>query len=367
MSLEIVTDRENMRLTVGPKVFEEPHLWKIPEWSYDLKQEITPHPNVEELSQKDRNKFFCASLGPKFNSRFLGANYSLWLGDRFTTQTKNMLRNGGRSGWNVYSKALVMKANKAREYVLEAERDGLTHLIPAIVLFGLPPQKIRREVGGATWKRIAANSRTRNMLLMQRAQYLSGKEPAQDFVTLLDYPSGVLLGVHGIDLASNISAKIAPQKTRQGFEQTRHTVYDAIQMIGDGFNPSWSLKRIIEEHDKAVTVSRTKEYSDKAFDEHWSFEKDGFSATLLTSPLQIAVEGGTQHHCVASYWKMASDGEYAVLRIDGPERATLGARKHTGAWFPDQVYGACNAAVSKKCEQFAFEATIAFNKHKGPK
>lgn len=359
MTLEIVTNTSDMTITVGSKTFAEPYLWKTPEWNYDLKQEISPHPNVHSLPMKDRNKFFCEQLGPKFNLRFVAANYHLWLGDRFTRRTANMLRIGGNSGWRVYSKDLVIKANEARAHVQRAEEDGLFHLVPAIVIFGSDPQGIRKEVGPATWRRIASNSQTRNMRLMQRAQYINN-DVKSDFVSLLDFPSGVLLGVQSINDESKVASRLATRKTRQGYEQTFHVVRDAMRMIGADFNKDWSLKRITEEHDKAVTAQRTKTYSDKRFAADWAWERDNFRAELLTSPLAIAVEGGTQHHCVGSYWREARDGGYAVFKVTGKERATIGAYKREGAWILDQVYGACNAPVSVSCRDFAYKVSDEF-------
>lgn len=360
MTLEIVTDPERMVIRVGPKEFHEPYLWKVPEWGYDIKQEIAPHPAIHTLGPKERNKFFCDNLGPKFNIRFLAANYHMWLGDRFEKVTRDMLRIGGNTGWKVYSKDLVIKANRVHEHVIQAEEDGLHHLIPAIVIFEKHPSEIRKLVGPSTWRRIASNSRTRNMKLMQRSMWIACKEPSEQFLELLEFPSGVLLGVHSTDPEYAIAARICPRKTRASFEATMHTVRDTMRMLGADFNPKWSLNRINQEHNKAITAQRTKTYSAKAFCADWNFSGEGLSADLLTSPLAIAVEGGTQHHCVGSYWRESRDGKYAVMKITGNERATAGLYRRDQVWVVDQVYGACNAIVSQKCMDFAHKIATHF-------
>lgn len=360
MTLEIETDYENMKIKVGPKVFDEPYLWKVPEWSYDIKQEIAPHPAIHTLGAKERNKFFCDNLGPKFNIRFLAANYHMWLGDRFEKTTRDMLRVGGNTGWKVYSKDLVIKANRVREHINQAENDGLHHLIPAIVIFEKHPSEIRKVVGPSTWRRIAANSRTRNMKLMQRSMWLARGDAHEQFLKLIDFPSGVLLGVHSTDPEFAIAAKLTPRKTRAGLEATVHVVRDTMRMMGADFNPKWGLNRIHHEHDKAVAAQRAKTYSDKPFATAWGLHIGGLSAELLTTPLAIAVEGGTQHHCVASYWRESRDGKYAVMKVTGTERATIGLYLRHRVWIVDQVYGACNQPVSEKCREFAHKVATEF-------
>jgi hypothetical protein len=77
---------------------------------------------------------------------------------------------------------------------------------------------------------------------------------------------------------------------------------------------------------------------------------------LLVSQADIATEGATQHHCVASYARWAAMGKYAVFRIDGKERATAGVVGHV----VDQVYGACNAQVSDECRAFASKVAARY-------
>lgn len=357
--LEIRSDPSTMTISVGDKAFEKPYLWKVPEWSTDIKEEIVKDHAVYGMQPKERNQFYCSKLGPKFNLRFLAANYWLWLGDRYEKTTRDMFRVGGRTGWNKYNSELVAKAHKVEAYIKEAEADGLFHLIPAIVTFQGSPQMIRKDVGPATWRRIAANSRTRNMKLMQRAQYVTIGDAAPSFLSLLDYPSGVLLGVGSIDDDTGIAARLCERKTSRGFVKTWHIVRDARRMVGESFNPDWSLSRIKREHDAAAIKAATARYSAERFAQDWVYEKDGWKAELLTSQLLIGSEGATMHHCVGSYGSMSAKGNYLVFKIDGKERATLGAYPNA---LPDidQVCGSYNDRVSEACMTFAYQVSNAF-------
>ncbi len=157
-----------------------------------------------------------------------------------------------------------------------------------------------------------------------------------------------------------------PRKTPIAFEETLHIIADAVRM-GVDLNPEWGLNRIRREHDEWVKRDRAKRYSAATFASAWTLEKGGYSATLLTTPLEVAIEGGTMRHCVASYASYAQKGIYAVLRIDGKERATLGLNwtdSETNAWTLDQVYGVCNARVSEACRNFAIEVAGQFGPNK---
>lgn len=354
--LAIVADPRAMTITVGEKVFDRPHLIHRPEVDFSIKAEVCPDTN--EYAVEKLHKFYCSRLGPKFNRRFQAANYWLWLGGRMDRGTENSLRHPGRN-WRYYNDDLVLSASKALPYVNEAERDGLHHLVPAIVIFQASPSSIRKEVGGASWRRIAHNSKTRNQRIMQVCGIRGLSREL--FVRLLDFPSGVLGGVETGDADEVIAARLTPRKNAIAFRQTTSIVRDTRRMRGE-VNPNWSLARMRREHEEASREVRKGKFSAKTFAEPWSFSEGGFTAELLTSALDVAVEGDTQHHCVASYAGMCASQSYAVLRIDGKERATAGLHKMGKAWRVDQVYGACNMIVSEECNSFAIKAAVALAK-----
>jgi len=347
--IEMVTDSAAMRIIVGEKVFSKPDVIRRPEIDFQFKNDICPTPIGITPGVKSLHKFFAEMLGPRFNFRFFAANYWLWIGNRMTTRTANMLRYEGRH-WQKYDAELVALANANLPHVNTAERDGLYNLIPAILHYSTSPQEIRAKIGRGAWRRIATNSVTRNLLLMRAARRSPSAARDEAFIRLLDIPSGVLPAIRGGGTEDeSVAAHLTPRKRVAEFENTLNIVYDTRRMMGDDFNPEWGLARMRREHELATKMVMQRRYSTKAFAPSWQFAEEGFSAELLTSQADIATEGAMQHHCVASYANNASRGQYAVFRIDGKERATAGI---IGGRV-DQVYGACNSQVSEECKAFA--------------
>ena len=121
------------------------------------------------------------------------------------------------------------------------------------------------------------------------------------------------------------AARIAPRI--KDFDQTLDIIRDTMYMAnraGVEVNHDWSYRRWSEEHDRLSWDVARKGYSETKFAEDCSFTQNGYTFTLLTSQADISAEGMQMRHCVASYALCASKGTYAVFKIDGKERATLG-------------------------------------------
>lgn len=357
---EIVTDPKAMTITVGPRVYDRPQLARTPELHTRVKEEVCGHAPWGS-GPKAVHQHFAAILGAKFNRRFQAANYWLWVGNRMTRRTADLLRHEGKH-WHQYSDDLVWSAHLALPYVREAEEDGLLQLIPPIVTFRDSPQSIRRKIGQGAWRRVANNSISRNRLIMHatlRARRADTPPDPALFVRLLEFPSGVLRYVQGATGDEIIAARIVRRKRGEAFQQALHMVMDTRRMVGRAFNPRWSYARMAEEHDRATKESMRGRFSERRFADDWHFERDGFSASLLTSPFEIAAEGATQHHCVGSYAHLAKNGQYAIFKIEGKERATASLLLD-GTARPDQIYAACNGAVSIECRAFASQLAAEY-------
>lgn len=354
---EMVTDPQAMTISVGSHVFSKPDLSRRSERDYHFKQQICDIPMGHPQDPKSLNKFFAEMLGPRFNFRFFAANYWLWLGNRMTTRTANMLRYDGKH-WQHYDSALVGLAQPLLPYINEAERDGLYNLIPIILTHGASPQDIRARIGRGSWRRVANNSVSRNLLIMQATLRCLAPSRTETFLRLLDMPSGIMRGIRGeVGEDEIIAARITPLKRPREFQRTLDIVGDTRRMLlPEEFNPQWGYARMRREHELATKAIMQRRYSDKTFAPDWSFDDGGFSATLLTCQASIATEGAIQHHCVASYARSCAKHEYAVFRIEGKERATAGIRGD----HVDQVYGACNAQVSDECRVFAIKLAKSY-------
>ena len=174
---------------------------------------------------------------------------------------------------------------------------------------------------------------------------------------MLDVPSTLLRCMLVVDAHELMAARIAPRKTPDAFTLAHQIALDAERMLGR-VNPEWSYTRLRREHDEAARDQQRGRYSDRVFSAPWEFVAGKLEARLLVSPLEIATEGATQHHCVTSYARDAAAGRYAVVRIDGAERATAGYRLTNDGWRLDQVYAACNGRVSDACRAFAVGLNI---------
>lgn len=347
---EIVTHWNAMTITVGDMAFTTPRLWRYAEKDCSIRLEIIGEAPWQD-GPKAAYQYYAARLGKGFNRRFQAANYWLWIGHRFEPRTANLLRHEGKH-WRQYSDIIVKQAHDAFEHVKQAECDGLFNLIPLVICFGASPHEIKCMVGQGAWRRAAANTVSRNMRIlhaMNRARRCDS-DPVESFQRLLDFPTGIMRGTFAVDDDEVIAARLTHKKTARDFTATKHLVTDTKRMLGSDFNASWSLTRLIAEHNRAVRQVNKRHCSDKRFADAWTYEADGFRASLLTSKLDIATEGDVQHHCVASYAAEAASGSYAVFAIEGKERATAGVRNGR----LDQVYAACNEPASDDCKAFAF-------------
>ena len=364
---EITQSIKDKTVTVGEKVFTEPNLMRRKEWDFFIKSRLIPshalRPSAlpvddfglidDGANQAARNKVSCEYLGPKFNRRFQAANYHVWIKPYMQQSTADLLRLSGKNWWQ-YDDNLVLKAHNVLEHVNSAERDGLTNIIPAIITLQDSPKNIRARVGRGAWRKIANMSKTKSAKIMRLFSGRDFDDIDSLYVAMLDLPSGVLPFVEPTSAIDRLSAQLCNRKNLRSFIDTNRLLHDAKHMLGDNFNPAWSLSRIKKEHDyEAKRLARLR-YSDRPFADEYTFSHDGLIASLLFTPALVAEEGFLQRHCIASYAKRCRKGRYAAFRVEGRERATVGIGFEGGA-LPrlDQVYAACNQPVTRETKVFA--------------
>jgi hypothetical protein len=125
--------------------------------------------------------------------------------------------------------------------------------------------------------------------------------------------------------------------------------------MGTEPNLAWSVKRLKREHDALALKAAMAQHSPEPWAAPFVFEHDGYRFERLVSDLEMAQEGLSQRHCVASYTRAAKQGDYIVLRITGKERATFGF----GLNRCDELKGFANSEVTKDCRAAAKEAKRA--------
>lgn len=294
-------------------------------------------------------------LGARFNYRLYGAMFNAWCGWMPREAWPFLHQDGYR--WKYLHRNTVEAARHAKPYVLETINDGLLHLVPAVISFGAPPGEIKKAVGKATWKKIAANSKTRNHKISQM-HFRSGESAAAAWAAGVQmrsfclHRSGAQLVYGSLDQDIHAS-RIAGACRAIEFDSALQLIRDASRM--GVYNPEWSLRRLTREHDRAAEIRAHEGYPSKPFCADQTATVDGFTFTRVTSQSKVAAEGGKMRHCVAAYARDCQRGVYAVYAVDGPERATLGVRLNgTGRGF-DQIYGACNKRVSDRCRAAAMD------------
>ena len=263
---------------------------------------------------------------------------------------------------------IVRNLQQCKEHADRAAQDGLPHLIPLIVATGLSPHDLKTLVGKGAWKRLAANSFSRNKILchkliMAQRHVVYSNAYIGDLLSLLNqFPTTVLTELPPDQHLQTLEAlqhqcsnrvgtlKQWADKIWQNFYAT--TIDDTVAMCNQlrrPFNPRWSEKRIQEEHDLCSRLIMQRTYSHECFSwlkEPQEVEHEGYKAELLRSPIEIAMEGSRMHHCVASYAGRVELEQYLIYRLmcGDTHIGTIGVSV-TPYVHIDQIQGPCNSPV----------------------
>ena len=123
-------------------------------------------------------------------------------------------------------------------------------------------------------------------------------------------------------------------------------------MLGTRMNPSWTARRMKEEHDANTDrlallhleeCDTTDIYGERAVDT--SFE--GLRIACLRTERDALAEATAMHNCIHThYWSQIRDGRYAVLASDGEDHCDTGLRLDgDGNVVIDQIHSKFNAAA----------------------
>lgn len=371
--LEIRVDQDAREIVVGKWRCKE-FLSFSKETDFTIKDEVLaanglPKPDLEMPSGWDwdendehralwgqkialAHKHYADLLGAKFYRRLSGASWNLHV----AWMPQELWRFVSRAGfhWRQINRASLYAAQRVREHVLQAHADGLDHLVPIVIAFEKSPSEIRFKIGGAVWRRLANNSKSRNHKISQALFSVSMGERAEVCASIIGIKSGNLHLLHLEMNRAELAAHADAISTCDGFNEAMMLVRDAYRMRH--YNPRWSLNRLRREHDREAERVATAQHSTKPFCAPHIATVDGFTFTRLISPAEVAKEGHTQRHCVGGYIRACEAGRYAVYKVEGNERATLGLHIRDGMPLGfDQLYGACNSRVSDACRSAAMD------------
>ncbi len=245
--------------------------------------------------------------------------------------------------------------------IRQAQRDGIENIAPILLALSCDPATAKKRVGRAVWRRVHHSTLHQNM---ERAELLLRTGvPLADLVDLYgsalrdirraaaNYPTPAL----------HFAIRVATNRTQ--FYQAVRLATDALHMDVT-LNPEWSLKRLRKEHDqKAIEIAR-RTTNGTAWAEPWTAEIHGFIFTLLRSDQDFADEGLKQRHCIASYLEAARQGKCVVMRIQGPERATVLFRAQSLRF--SEVKARFNKDVSTRCYEACIKAGRLFKHNRPP-
>jgi PcfJ-like protein len=312
---------------------------------------------------KEVNKILHENFGSKIPYRFGAAMYNTFIKANLPYETHFAVRGFGLK-WKTYIPQLVNEAVTYNYLVQQAVRDNTVNLLPLMLKKKMDTQQLKSLYGKGLWKKLANTSKSRMKYLALVIDH--NPEWADIRTCILDE----VRGYAGWDDSEILAAKVAPKAGT--YRRTHHLIQDTQRMarqLGEEVNRKWSLKRWNEEHDRMTKEVTAKKYSSNDFAEVVVYEEGPYTFTLLTNQRDIAIEGTVMKHCVASYAMAAARGNYAVFKVEGKERATLGLRKPTGmgstmlgmGLYFDQCYGQFNSMVSEELREAAYKVVDKHN------
>ena len=294
---------------------------------------------------------------------------------------------------------LVHHLGVSYDKVKQADKDGLQHITPFVFLFNKDPKELKALFGNSVWKRLSKNSFSRNKKIIQKLPFgvyqgqCSGLKYLKNRIsqyselptTLIQYIGGSYTYYETLKYVSNFKGIWSDREKVRSICVLYDDTLSMFEQLGEAFNPSWSLRRLKEEHDAASKKILLKDFSSDRFE--WipagypeTFDHEGFTATLLDNRLAIAEEGKTMHHCVGSYAELSANGKYLVYSIldkDGNRYSTLGLRRRGDLLLSvqpdvdvmfDQHYRAFNQKVedfvAKELESLIAQTLNAFESAK---
>lgn len=333
--LKVTADHANRCVHVGDKVITRPTL--IRNYAHDLPNLVDFIPEHGRLccpktargrrmstGDKAFNRELTEYLGlppKKWASVFNGVATSVWI--RPIEWYVNRLARGMRGRVSLGQVEMIWQCKSILD---QARSDGIAHIVPILLVEKAPPDAVKRKVGRSRWKRLAHNSFSRNALI------------ARFGMESMDLPSTAIPYAAWADeralhwACNNRDCRL---KDRQRLLALAHIYEDTYRMalrLGECFNDRWSLRRMLEEHDRLSKAITKGKYSDNPFDLYervgdFCVKHQGWAAVWLKSPYEIAEEGNAMRHCVASYIPDACEGRYLVFSIRnvaGNRYSTLG-------------------------------------------
>ena len=239
-----------------------------------------------------------------------------------------------------------VKINRVRrnlELLIQAVKDGQNNILPIIMLYGKNPAELREKLGKGLWKRICANSFSRNAQIVEylttmREDLFNISESNKTLESIMTIPTTLLKNSFAPSTLKFLEGSMKGKWGKgSAIRQAAQEFSDTVRLIEtiDGKAPpemlNWSLRRLKEEHRAYTEKAIVRRYNTTKFwwvDEfpisHFGYE--GYEVKLLKSEAEIGLEGSMMAHCVGGYGSYSSQGRYLVFSVlkDGERHSTIG-------------------------------------------
>ena len=351
--LEITVDREAMTISAGGYYWLE--FAANSHWTSIVGPVTDESISAKKTTYKQQNQRMAEKLGMNPTQWFKvwqALMIDLWIDPVKELANRYCIRAGGK-----YDPELLSELHNQLDLVEQAESDGIGHIVPFILLEGRTPKELKELWGKSLWKKLCANSMSRNILICRRAKMMlrSAYTLAEDMEKLSETSSTALKNAPPLTRTAE-SLKWASDQLAARKKLSRKGLYpELIQLYGDTytmavdqeepFNGNWSSRRMLEEHDR-LTVLRTAAYRQQRHQKEGDWDKpfdwvedftgkeltDGvFTAFLLDSPQALSEEGAVMGHCVGSYFRKCKKPESLIysIRSGGQNLATAQFSRHS--------------------------------------
>lgn len=255
------------------------------------------------------------------------------------------------------------------EIIEQLKDDELTHLLPFVLAFSEDPQALKQRFGKGLWKKLSANTKTRNLSLLNAAEMVAIFKHKRHLIDKENFRANINIHqqkhtVDGFDFfQKEIEVAIRQLYTLKTGLLNNHTFIKKLQfranfdmfhwankvakvtntssveemfrlfehtMTYTQVNPNWSLKRMKKEHDDGVqraNATRVKELSKKQdiplFPHDFTKQLGKVSIKLLNCEYDYALEAMEMNHCLYDvYWNMAQDKCIVSFSLESPTQRT---------------------------------------------
>ena len=341
-------------------------LWVEPYFYRNLKAMVLSLLPLSELDMHPTGKVYAGKIAClNFHARF-----GLWPRVFKRAHTAETIRQFGLEPYRRFlffgqnlSDVFAKRVLDTMPILEEVQQDGLTHLIPLVLMTKLPPREMRQLFGKSLWKKLANNSAYRNKLIGQAViTHFTDTDPAiPRYVRELEaLPSTLLrkacrVRVERLRLAQQVYPTY--KAAVEGLSSWKLTeVVDTLRMakqLGEKVKVTpYDATYMQRKHAEFMVKIDRERYSPEPFTTDFCYQEGEWVAKKLVSPHAIAMEGAAMHHCVGSYSHSCVNGEYMVfsLRQNGKRYATIGLeliepRPGGRRWDLQQMHGPCNRPV----------------------